>query len=125
MIGKKYDLATANCWHLVVDVLRVVYGIAAPSFRRRYSASRKARMKAANGFQIWDGWQELSGPKDGALVLMSKIGCEPDLHAGVCIHKDILPMVLHTNAPHGVVFENLTEIMALRGYTSIRFFAPL
>lgn len=124
-IGAPYDLATANCWHLATRALAALYGVEAPAFRKRDAASRKARLEAADGFRLWEGWEETEAASDGALVLMSREGCEPDLHAGVFIVLPFQAGVLHTSDPHGIVFETLGDIQHARGFDRLRFFRPI
>jgi hypothetical protein len=124
-LDTRYDMATANCWHLATNALATLYGTAMPAFRKRDAATKKARVKAANGFAVWDGWEEIKGAADGALVLMSKDGCEPDLHAGVFIVLPFQSGILHTNDPHGVVFETIGDVTHSRGFNIIRFFRPI
>lgn len=124
LIGKPYDLARYNCWHCAGEVLQAVYGRALPKFRARDARSREARMAAMERFTGWDAWQEVTAPQDGAIMIMKKGGCLPDLHAGVwidlgphsgCIHAD--------DAPLCVCFDDLLHLAA-RGFTDIRFFIP-
>jgi hypothetical protein len=124
LIGRAYDLRRFNCWHLTAVVLEKAYGRSLPKFRVRDAATREARMEAMSRFDGWDAWQEASVPQDGAIILMKKGGCQPDMHAGVWIDLGLHSGVIHCDdAPMCVCFDDLVHLRA-RGYTDLRYFTP-
>ena len=61
---------------------------------------------------------------DGAVLLMQRGGCLPDLHAGVWIDLGMQSGCLHCDdAASCVLFDDLVHLK-LRGMTAIRFFTP-
>jgi hypothetical protein len=119
-VGTQYSLKDANCWHLATKILRECYGTELPQFSRRDALSRTSRVKAANCFAGWANWQEVKGPIDGALTLLGRLGCDLDIHVGVWIERKDFRGCLHTNDPHGVVFDDPFRV-AQRGYDHLRF----
>lgn len=122
-IGQAYDLKAANCWHLVAECQREVFGRDLPTFRKRDAVTRGARSKAAADSPAWSGWRETPTPADGAVVFMSRAGAAPDVHVGVYLDVPGSPGVLHTNAPHGVVFDDAVRLQA-RGWLNLKFYVP-
>lgn len=122
-IGEAYDMRRANCWHLAGETLRALFGRALPSFPKRAMISRAARVQAEASFDGWDGWSPAPGPAHGALVLMDRAGCLRDIHAGVWLQCGPVAGCLHTNDPHGVVFDDMSRLRA-RGWDSLRFYVP-
>jgi hypothetical protein len=123
MIGAPYDLRTANCWHLVRDAQMRVWGRETPEFRTRDAVSKAARTRAAARPLAWAGWVEAAAPEDGAVVFLSREGAAPDIHAGVFFTLPWERGVLHSDAPHGGVFDDEARLAA-RGWTIRRYFVP-
>ena len=124
LIGKAYDLRRYNCWHCAGEVLETVYARALPKFRARDAVSRKARMAAMQRFDGWDDWQQVPSPQDGAILLMTRGGCLPDIHAGVWVDLGLQSGCIHCDdVPACVCFDDLLHLAA-RGFTDIRFFIP-
>lgn len=120
-IGRPYDIRSANCWHLVAEAQAALYGRAVPTFSARTAAKRTTRTAAAASTP--DGWAEAAAPQDGAVVLLSRPGAAPDVHAGTMI---LLPhglFCLHTDHPHGVVLDSDADLHA-RGWDVRRYFVP-
>ncbi len=122
VLGQPYDLATANCWHLVARCQREVFGRSVPSFRPRQALTRAARAASAVP-SVFAGWVPVSAPVHGAVVLLSRAGAAPDIHAGVALGQPGLSGILHADAPHGVVLDEASDLAA-RGWTTLRFFIP-
>ncbi|MGX1786833.1 hypothetical protein ACWIGM_08860 [Bosea sp. NPDC055332] len=71
------------------------------------------------------GWQRAESPKHGAVVFMTRAGHGPErsaIHAGVYLALDG-GGILHTDDPHGVVFESFSELKA-RGWAGLSFYLP-
>jgi hypothetical protein len=120
-INRAYDLRTANCWHLVAECQKEVYGREVPKFSARTAASRKSRAAAAS--VVPEGWAETNAPEDGAVVLLSRPGAAPDTHAGTVVRLPNGFFTLHTDDPHGVVIDDDASLAA-RGWTVRKFFIP-
>ncbi|CAN7598570.1 hypothetical protein [Bosea sp. LjRoot237] len=70
------------------------------------------------------GWRRSTSPKHGAVVFMTRKGHGPErsaIHAGVYLALDG-GGILHTDDPHGVVFESLAELAARNWVLS--FYVP-
>ena len=124
IIGRPYDIRRFNCWHCAGLVLERLYGRALPKFRARDAISQKARNNAVARFDGWAEWREVDRPQDGAVLLMSRGGCTPDMHAGVFIDLGPASGVLHCDDDVGsAVFDDLLALRS-RGFTTIRMLVP-
>lgn len=122
LIGKPYDLRRNNCWHTAGEVLRKLYGVELPRFRPRDAISSQRRIAAMESFSGWDDWKEIDRPQDGAILLIARARCVPDLHAGVYIDLGMQSGVLHNDDPPGQsTFDDFVHFRN-RGMNKIRFF---
>ena len=118
-VGLPYDRARLHCWELVRMAQAEVFGRALPMYARPERLSDQIR--AFEEHKERENWQRISAPDHGAIVLLGRIGSRRDLHAGVYLAID-RGGILHTDEPHGVVFEDMMQIEA-RGWTAA-FYAP-
>lgn len=71
------------------------------------------------------GWRRVDAPANGAVVFMTRAGHGPErsaIHSGVYLALDG-GGVLHTDNPHGVVFDTLPEMRA-RNWAGLSFYIP-
>lgn len=124
LIGRAYEPAGLHCWELVRQCQRIVFGrelppvLVAPERRRELFEMMSMR-------HSYPGWQQVEGPTHGAVVFMTRHGHEAAkaaCHAGVYLDLDG-GGVLHTDAPHGVVFETVPELTA-RNWADLSFYLP-
>lgn len=124
VIGKVYEPAGLHCWELVRQCQRAVFNrelppvLVAPERRRELVEMMSLR-------DSYPGWREVGGPAHGAVVFMTRHGHEVSkaaCHAGVWLELDG-GGVLHTDAPHGVVFESVPELTA-RNWADLSFYLP-
>lgn len=124
VMGRAYEPAGLHCWELVRSCQRLVFGrelppvIVAPERRRELLGLMELRHSYA-------GWRQVDAPAHGAVVFMTRNGHEvarAACHAGVYLDLDG-GGVLHTDAPHGVVFETILELSA-RNWADLSFYLP-
>lgn len=124
VIGRAYDPTGLHCWQLVRSCQGVVFGrelppvLVAPERRRELVGLMDLR-------HSYPGWREVDGPAHGAVVFMTRHGHEvarAACHSGVYLDLDG-GGVLHTDAPHGVVFETIPELTA-RNWADLSFYLP-
>ena len=122
LIGMPWQRRGLHCWALVDMVERDLFGRALP-LGPSVCPDRETRRELLAASAEDYGWVEIPQPEHGAVARMHHVGGNPaDLeHAGVYFavrggH------VLHTDQPHGVVFDNLIELK-VRGWVP-RFFVP-
>ena len=124
VIGRAYEPDGLHCWELVRQCQAVVFGrhlppvLVAPERVRELVEMMELR-------HSYPGYREIDGAQHGAIVFMTRRGNGPSraaCHAGVYLDLDG-GGVLHTDAPHGVVFETLIEIQA-RNWADLSFFLP-
>ena len=124
VIGRDYEPAGLHCWELVRQCQAAVFGrhlppvLVAPDRMRELIEMMDLR-------HSYPGYREIGGPQHGAIVFMTRKGNGPSraaCHAGVYLDLDG-GGVLHTDAPHGVVFETLIELQA-RNWADLSFFEP-
>lgn len=125
LIGHAYDPAGLHCWELVRQCQRAVFGrelppvLVAPERRRELVEMMSLR-------DSHPGWGAVEGPAHGAVVFLTRNGHEvarAACHAGVWLDLDG-GGVLHTDAPHGVVFESLPELKA-RNWADPSYYLPI
>ncbi len=124
LIGHVYEPAGLHCWELVRQCQSLVFGrelppvLVAPERMRELVGMMELRHSYA-------GWRQADGPAHGAVVFMTRHSHEAAkaaCHAGVWLALDG-GGVLHTDAPHGVVFETLPELTA-RNWADLSFYLP-
>lgn len=124
VMGRAYEPAGLHCWELVRMCQRVVFGrelppvLVAPERRLELVGMMSLRHSRPD-------WGEVAAPAHGAVVFMTRGGHEvakAACHAGVWLEFDG-GGVLHTDAPHGVVFESLPELKA-RNWADLSFYLP-
>lgn len=124
LIGRAYEPAGLHCWELVRQCQRVVFSRELPPV-----LVRPGNMRELVGLMdlrhSYPGWVEVDGPAHGAVVFMTRHGHEAAkaaCHAGVWLDLDG-GGVLHTDEPHGVVFESIPELTA-RNWADLSFYLP-
>jgi hypothetical protein len=124
VIGRPYEPAGLHCWELVRACQGAVFGrglppvLVAPERKRELIGMMDLRHN-------YPGWREIEAPAHGAVVFMTRHGHDVSkaaCHAGVWLDLDG-GGVLHTDDPHGVVFESLPEIAA-RNWADLSFYEP-
>ena len=124
MIGRPYEPDGLHCWALTRLCQAEVFGrdlpavIGAPESRRELLAMMGQRHEA-------QGWREVAAPEPGAVVFLARVGHgvrRAACHAGTWLALDG-GGVLHTDEPHGVVFESLIELTA-RNWAQPSFYVP-
>lgn len=124
MIGRSYESRGLHCWALVRDCQREVFGRALPAVLATPESKREL-VRLMGQRHAHADWREADQPEHGAVVFMTRRGHGPSraaCHAGVWLALDG-GGVLHTDAPHGVVFETLPELTA-RNWADPSFFIP-
>lgn len=125
VIGRAYEPAGLHCWELVRQCQRVVFGrellpvLVAPGRMRELVGMMDLR-------HSYPGWREVAEPAHSAVVFLTRHGHEVEraaCHAGVWLALDG-GGVLHTDDPHGVVFESLPELKA-RNWADPSFYLPI
>lgn len=125
MVGRAYNLASFNCWHLVAEAIRALHGVEPPRFRMRDARSREARLRAMESFSGWDRWREIDEPADRAVMLMRRNGCVPDVHAGIFLAPSPFEVgVLHADDQVGSVVFDHPLTLSVKGLDQIRYFLP-
>lgn len=124
LIGRAYEPAGLHCWELVRQCQAVVFGRALPPVL--VAPERRRELVEMMGLRhAYPGWRQIETPADGAVVFMTRHGHEvakAACHAGVFLALDG-GGVLHTDAPHGVVFDSVPELQA-RNWTDLSFYLP-
>lgn len=124
VIGSAYEPQGLHCWELVRKCQEALFGrilppvLVAPERRRELVDLMSLRHSYA-------GWTEIEQPVHGAVVFMTRNGHDVSkaaCHAGVWLDLDG-GGVLHTDEPHGVVFETFLELSA-RNWSDLSFYEP-
>ena len=124
VIGRAYEPAGLHCWELVRTCQAAVFGrglppvLVAPERKRELVGLMELR-------HSYPGWRQIEAPAHGAVVFMTRNGhdiSKAACHAGVWLDLDG-GGVLHTDDPHGVVFETLPELAA-RNWADLSFYEP-
>lgn len=123
-IGRSYDNAGLHCWELVRRCELEVFGRVLPAVIEHPGTKLGiARLMARR--DAHPGWHRIDTPTHGAVVFMTRAGHGPEraaIHSGVYLAIDA-GGVLHTDDPHGVVFESLAELKA-RNWAGFSFHIP-
>jgi hypothetical protein len=124
MIGRPYEPAGLHCWELTRQCQREVFGRDLPAVLAA-PESKRDLVRLMGQRHDYSGWREVAQPENGAIVFMTRRGHGPGraaCHAGTWLDIEG-GGVLHTDAPHGVVFESLIELTA-RNWAEPSFFIP-
>ena len=124
MIGKPYEANGLHCWELTRLCQRDVFGRDLPAVMTAPS-DKRALVKMMMERDAYHDWGEAEGPAHGAVVFLARRGfgaSRAACHAGTWLALDG-GGVLHTDDPHGVVFESLTQIAA-RNWAEPSFYVP-
>lgn len=112
-IGRPYEKAGLHCWELVRRCQAEAFGRDLPAVLEAPDTARElARLMARR--DAYSGWHSVETPQHGAVVFMTRAGYGPArsaTHSGVYLALDG-GGVLHTDEPHGVVFETFAELRA-------------
>lgn len=111
-VGLAYEREGLHCWELCRRVQEAVYGRTLPVIGCPDTLRDIARQFAVHPER--ERWVEVQAPVDGALVMLNRTGTRRDWHAGVYMAVD-RGGILHTDAPHGAIFERLSALHA-RGW---------
>ncbi|RAI44699.1 glycoside hydrolase [Rhodoplanes roseus] len=118
LIGRPWDRTGLHCGALVQQVQRDLFGRSLPDVMREAppcdAEGRLERYRVFAEHPAHGDWQQALRPTHGCLVLMRRRSGRPHEHVGVWLALDG-GGVLHTDAPHGVVFDSLAQL-ALRGW---------
>ncbi|CAN7337246.1 glycoside hydrolase [Bosea sp. LjRoot90] len=124
MIGRSYEAAGLHCWELTRQCQREIFGRELPAVLTAPDSKRElVRLMAERDRHA--GWREVGRPAHGAVVFLTRKGhgvSRAACHAGTFLALDG-GGVLHTDAPHGVVFESLLELKA-RNWAEPSFYLP-
>ncbi len=124
LIGRAYEPQGLHCWALVRLAQQALFGrelplvLGAPE-RKRELVELMARRHGH------PGWREVDSAEHGAVVFMTRRGHGPSrsaIHAGTYLTIDG-GGILHTDEPHGVVFETPAELTA-RNWADLSFHIP-
>lgn len=124
VIGKPYEPTGLHCWELVRTGQKLLFDrdlppvLVAPERRRELVEMMGLR-------HAYPSWREIEAPAHGAVVFMTRNGhdiAQAACHAGIYLDLDG-GGVLHTDDPHGVVFDSLPELAA-RNWGELSFHLP-
>ncbi len=122
-IGRAYEKTGLHCWELTRRC-QAVFGrelpsvLAVPDHPAGIARLMRRRDKHS-------GWRRVDAPRHGAVVFMARAGHGPEraaIHCGTYLALDG-GGILHTDNPHGVVFESLSELKA-QGWAGLSFHVP-
>lgn len=120
IINKPWTQEGRHCWRLVTEVQRDLFGRDLPSVLVVAPVgggdARRVKAELFGGHPERDNWLRVDHPEHGCLVLMRRSAAPENfyIHAGVWLAFDA-GGVLHTDNPHGVVFDSLLEL-SMRGW---------
>ncbi|WP_230531123.1 hypothetical protein [Microvirga roseola] len=108
-----------HCWDLVRRIRRDLFGCEAlPPFGVDLVDDPRRRRDTFKTHPARADWVEVFAPADGDVVIMTKPGT---LHAGIYLLTQGRGLVWHSDQPHGVAAETVTEVRELRRWNT-RFF---
>lgn len=113
-LGLPWQRDGLHCWALTRRVQAEIFGRALPAGLTAVPDNRLALAKLFRaGVDHVPGWQEVSAPQHGAVALMHRQGAPATalIHSGCYLAIDT-GGVLHTDDPHGVVFDDLMSLRA-------------
>jgi hypothetical protein len=123
-IGHPYKKTGLHCWELTRRCQADVFGRELPAVLAvPDTPAGIARLMARRDKH--PGWHRIDRPKHGSVVFMTRAGHGPEraaIHAGVFLALDG-GGILHTDNPHGVVFESISELKA-RGWAGFSYHLP-
>lgn len=113
LINEPWTRDARHCWRLVCEVQRDLFGRALPDVLHTApigGAGRRVKADLFGGHPERALWRE-TAPINGAVALMRRSAAQEQffIHAGVFLDLD-RGGVLHTDHPHGVVFDNLIQL---------------
>ena len=123
-IGKPYSYTDLHCWELVRRAQYEIFGRTLPAVIE-HPRSKVGIAKLMQRRDRHKGWHRVEAPANGAVVFMTRHGHGPEraaIHSGVYLAVDA-GGILHTDDPHGVVFESLIELRA-RNWVVSGFYIP-
>lgn len=124
VIGRPYEAKGLHCWELTRQCQSVLFKrelppvLVAPERMRELLGLMQTR-------HHYPGWRESATPAHGAIVFLTRNGhdaARAACHAGTWLDLDGGGL-LHTDDPHGVVFETLPELKA-RNWAEPSFHVP-
>lgn len=124
MIGRSYEQAGLHCWALTRMCQAEVFGRDLPAVLVA-PGSKRELIRLMGQRHEFAGWREVVRPEHGAIVFLTRRGHGPSraaCHAGTWLAIDG-GALLHTDDPHGVAFETLTELTA-RNWADPSFYVP-
>lgn len=122
LIGQHYS-AEQNCWWLVREVQRDLYGRELPVVDVGEHINARVLVRAFHNHPERERWYQVTTPVDGAIVLMHRPGTHARaIHSGVYLDLDN-GGVLHTDTDHGVTFDAMFDI-ALRNW-HVEYYVPV
>lgn len=123
-IGRQYEPSGLHCWELARACQAKVFGRALPPVL--VAPERRRELVEMMGLRhVHTGWREVPAPAHGAVVFMTRNGHDISLaacHAGIFLDLDG-GGVLHTDDPHGVVFDAI-PVLAARNWGDLSFYLP-
>jgi len=124
LIGRPYVVGADgpdafDCYGLARYVLGEIYGVELPTIARE-AAEPRATARAILGHPERVMWERVAPPQDGDLVLMGNVDGR-DFHLGVFVADGARRLVLHTDAPTGVVADDWPTLLA-KGFHNVRYF---
>ena len=128
LINEPWARDGRHCWRLVVDVQRDLFGRELPAVLDVAPATageaRRVNPKLFAEHAERARWREVDDPQHGAIVLMHRAGAPRDalIHAGVYLALDG-GGILHCDAPQGVAFDRVQELIEVRRWAP-RYFIP-
>lgn len=123
-IGRPYEKTGLHCWELVRRCQAEIFSRELPAVLEHPGTARGVAKLMARR-DTHPGWRRTDTPAHGAVVFMTRAGHGPEraaVHSGVCLAIDG-GGVLHTDDPHGVVFESISELKA-RNWAGLAFYIP-
>ena len=123
-MGRPYSRTDLHCWELVRRAQAEIFNRVLPAVIEHPGTKiGVARLMASR--DAHPGWHRSDAPTHGAVVFMTRAGHGAEraaIHSGVYLALDA-GGVLHTDDPHGVVFESLAELRA-RNWAQLSFYIP-
>lgn len=102
-----------HCWALVKEVQQKFFGRMVPKAKKEWIIDTQARAEIIETHPDKNQWQKHEQPIHGAVTFMRRKGTSKIIHAGVYLDIDG-GGILHVDAPHGVVFDSLPILTAIR-----------